>query len=399
MNISPELKEAVGMDPTKQSSSHTILDICKYIDAGTLTIPAYQRDISWTLKQSIDLLNYQLRGKSPVSALSVNKITKNESAKEVDQLSIISRKKVEAKVGQHLSIVDGQQRITTNYKAYIDHDDFKPIVLDLEKGCFLSSKKVSKKNQIQVGVLLNKDNSIFESAIAKFPASAQMVLMRARTKLTSYSYTINQANDLTEKEQIEWFEVLNNAGSRVKDLQLKIAQIKTSGVDVYTDFTRRFVQKIKEAFNGDNFFAPQSTHVSAPIATLNPAYEKLVRDGRHSNNFSPMAPDAKSKVLNSLLKENEHRFQECITRTLDALDMALDFIKTSQLTVGKNADIDRIDYINYLTGYFVFNDKHPSTDEINNIIDWVKNTKFTNKSNSERRQIFTDLIEQKWNFR
>lgn len=40
-------------------------------------------------------------------------------------------------------------------------------------------------------------------------------LLLARTKILSYAYTVNMAEDLSEDEQITWFEVLNNAGSRV----------------------------------------------------------------------------------------------------------------------------------------------------------------------------------------
>jgi hypothetical protein len=32
--------------------------------------------------------------------------------------------------------------------------------------------------------------------------------------MKNYNYTINLAEDLSEDEQISWFEVLNNAGSR-----------------------------------------------------------------------------------------------------------------------------------------------------------------------------------------
>ena len=56
---------------------------------------------------------------------------------------------------------------------------------------------------------------------------------------------------------------------------------------------------------------------------------------------------------------------------------------------------DRIDYINYLIGYFVFNgfDIDDSTREF--LIKWYDSVDFTNKSNTERRDIFNSLIEQK----
>ncbi len=55
-----------------------------------------------------------------------------------------------------MSVVDEQQRLTTNYKAYCNHPDLKNVVLDLGKGEFVINIESCKKNQILVGILLNK---------------------------------------------------------------------------------------------------------------------------------------------------------------------------------------------------------------------------------------------------
>ncbi len=57
-----------------------------------------------------------------------------------------------------MSVIDGQQRLTTNYKAYCNHPDLKNVVLDLGKGEFVINNEAFRKNQVPVGVLLNKDD-------------------------------------------------------------------------------------------------------------------------------------------------------------------------------------------------------------------------------------------------
>lgn len=50
--------------------------------------------------------------------------------------------------GQY-SVVDGQQRLTTNFKAYINHEDFRNIVLDLGKGVFTQVQGEIRNNKFQ----------------------------------------------------------------------------------------------------------------------------------------------------------------------------------------------------------------------------------------------------------
>ena len=52
-----------------------------------------------------------------------------------------------------------------------------------------------------------------------------------------------------------------------------------------------------------------------------------------------------------------------------------------------------MDYILYLTGYFVFH-KDEELDEVTTakLIKWVNEVNFTNKSNGNRREIFNELI-------
>ena len=73
--------------------------------------------------------------------------------------------------------------------------------------------------------------------------------------------------------------------------------------------------------------------------------------------------------------------------TLAALDRTLDFISENIA-----AQPSRIDYINYLLGYFIFHSEELTEESKEKLLQWIDLVDFTNKSNSERRDIFTELI-------
>ncbi|MEA4828544.1 MAG: hypothetical protein VB121_00895, partial [Enterococcus thailandicus] len=131
---------------------------------------------------------------------------------------------------------------------------------------------------------------------------------------------------------------------------------------------------------------PQKTSVSYPIAALNPAFEMLT-SRTHSVNCAPMSSDTKENQICTL---PPHTLTKCFSMTLDALDIALDFINDNELK-----EPTRIDYINYLLGYFVFNGNEISDDDKEFLIKWYDKVHFTNKSNSARRDIFANLIAKK----
>lgn len=385
MRINSELAMNANMNPTKETRQQTIDDLCQSIDKGMLTLPLYQRDLSWTLQKCVDLLNYQLSGKAPVSAISINVINNIDEA--VPQVTFIDRELVSLVSGLN-SVVDGQQRITTNYKAYINSPDFKNIVLDLSRGKFiaLDDGMPLKNHQIPAGILLNKEGQVLteylknHKALAKF--EIQNILLQVRNKFKSYNYTINQAKDLTEEEQINWFEVLNNAGSRVSAIQMRLAKLKIYGIDIYTQYAHIYVDKIK-AHGYDDVFLAQTTNLSYPVSALNPAYE-VIMGLPHSNNYCPMAPDVRENAICSM---EPAQIQLCFKMTLEALDRALEFIDKNELR-----HPDRVDYINYLAGYFIFHEEELSDENEQYLIKWYNSTKFKNTSNSDRRSIFTNLV-------
>lgn len=390
MIINKLLIEAVKFDPTKTVQQKFIFDMCKEIKDNKITLPIYQRDISWTLQKSVDLFNYQLFGKAPVSPISINNIDKNI----VEQVSFIDRNKGIKVDNNHWSVVDGQQRLTTNFKAFINHDDFKNIVLDLGVAKFLVINKKLNNNQIPVGILLNENMEVLKDFIKKRKNmqdfDVQNLILGVRKKITGYNYTINIANDLTENEQIEWFEVLNNAGSRVSSIQLKFSKLKKLGIDIYKDYTSKFNEKICEIGYG-NVFTPEKTTVSYPIAALNPALEKLLYNKHTNNHFAPIPSDVKHNQLCNL---DIDKLKNCFSITLTALEKVLDFMNVNKLINVQS----RIDYINYMIGYFIFktNNYELNSEQEKYLINWFKNIDFNNLPNTQRRQLFSDLISENY---
>ncbi len=383
MRINKKLLAASRFNPTKKTFQMSVTEMNKKIEAREFSLPLYQRDISWNIQKAIDLFNYQLLGKAPVAPISINVI--NNTTNCVPQVSFIEREIIENVVRGQFSVADGQQRLTTNYKAYINHEDFRNIVLDVVRGRFVLVQGAIQIHQIPVGVLLNKDDSVFFDYVNKSSKlkkhEVMSLLLQIRSKLGNYNYTINQAEDLTEDEQIDWFEVLNNAGSRVSALQMRFSKLKVHGIDIYVQYTNKFKERLRDL--GYDFFVPHKTGVSYPIASLNPAYE-VVTGKQHTDGYAPIPSDTKENQLCNLKPEE---LRECFVITLTALDRALEFIEDNNLD-----EIDRIDYITYLTGFFVFNTGALNNDVTTKLIDWFGGVDFKNKSNTQRREIFSKLI-------
>jgi len=384
MKINKKLLAATNFNPTEASHKRTITDLCGLIETQNISLPVYQRDLSWNLRKCIELLEYQLLGKAPVSPISMNIINDTENC--VPQVSFVNREIMDGVERGQFSVIDGQQRLTTNYKAYTNHDDFKTIVLDLIRGAFLQNAETLKNHQIPVGILLNKDEQCLmdycskRTALNKFEVTS--ALLQIRAKIKNYSYTINQAIDLDEDEQMKWFEVLNNAGSRVTDIQMRFAKMKIYEIDIYTDYARAYVEKM-DTHGYAVFFKPHSTNLTYPVAALNPAYIAVTGGGRKSN-FAPMAPDTKQSQLCRLEPE---KLKECFKITLEALDKAIDFIERNDLKKPT-----RVDFINYLIGFFVVTNKNLDDVTNNAVVDWYNSTDFTNKTNSDRRKLYNDLL-------
>jgi hypothetical protein len=74
IKIYKDLGKYVDFDPTKESNPRAIRDLCSKIEEGEIVLPIFQTYIRWQIDKTIDLLNFQLRGKAAVSPISINKI-------------------------------------------------------------------------------------------------------------------------------------------------------------------------------------------------------------------------------------------------------------------------------------------------------------------------------------
>lgn len=377
-----KIQKALNFNPTKRSQTMTIAELSEKIEDNTIVLPIYQRNLVWSDNEIIDLFNYQLFGKAPIAPLSFNEIGTND---EVPQLSFINRIELKDKVQYKLSVVDGQQRLTTNYKAYSNDKTFNHIVFDFAQGSFKKSKNISK-TQIPVGVLFGKNQQTLVDYIYKkysinkanelFP-----LLLGIRTKFFNYSYTIHIAENMTADEQIEWFELLNNAGSKMSEMELTVAKIRVHGFDLYSDFTFPYMELIKR-YNLKNIFSDFESKLSYSLSALNPSFEWLQKGQKHNINCAPIPSDTKEKLF---LKLNKNQLKAMSELTLDALDNTLSFIADNHL----QDKIKTMESVMFLTGYFIFNKNNIQKQELKK---WIN--EFTPKRNSinERRIIYSNLL-------
>lgn len=116
-----------------------------------------------------------------------------------------------------------------------------------------------------------------------------------------------------------------------------------------------------------------------------------MKNGKHSTNYAPIPSDTKEDVL---IKLNIVKFREVLTLTLNSLELSLEFLDEQNLF----DKINRIDYILYLIGFFVYS---PYT-TLNSVPEqvkaelnsWVCTVKFNNQSNSARRSIYNELLDK-----
>lgn len=195
----------------------------------------------------------------------------------------------------------------------------------------------------------------------------------------SYKYTINKALRLSELEQIEWFEVLNNAGTTISSLQMDISKLKLKNFDFYKKYTRPY-NKIIKNYGYDNLFTKFSTKISYPVASLNPAYEVLKKQ-QHKNNHAPFPSDSKGK---NIIKLSEKELGIITEKSLESLKWTMDFIKENNL----KSYITKMDYILYVSGYYTFN----GASELDKLVTWIKTVDFSDKSNTTRRNLFSSLV-------
>jgi len=390
MRPNKKLIEFSTYDPTKDSRQISIKDLCNDIEEGKIILPIFQTFIRWNIQKAVELFNFQLFGKAAVSPISINLIENVDLA--VNQVAFVDRKPIEKNsLYGKMSVNDGQQRLTCNYKAFVNHKDFEHIFLDITKGEFLINKDARKKGQIPVGIIYNNDDVIFKKYCKSKNEFQDFdivgLLTDVRKKFFSYYYIVNIAKDLSDTEQQSWFDVLNRAGSRVTDVEMDLVDLMGKEIDFYSEYSLPFYEKLKEA-SLEDLFIQKSTEVTIPVACLNPAYEVFF-NRKHSNNFCPIASDRKPKLIAKI--NNADDVRHLFTMTLKAVDRTVEFLEK------KNMDLktpSNIYYVTYLIGFFIYaQEKEITLEKEKNLIEWYNNVNFSVKGdNSITRKFFTDLI-------
>ncbi|UQW98834.1 DUF262 domain-containing protein [Rummeliibacillus sp. G93] len=391
-NTLEKLMKQADFDPSKERKDMTVRKLCDDIVEGNVVLPVFQTYLRWTKEKAKDLFNYQLSGKAPVAPISINLI--DDPSQVIEQISFLDRKLLDSTdlVGKY-SVADGQQRLSTNYKAYTNDPDFQNLVLDLHKGKFIifdvDSQREPKNYQIPVGILYNKEQSVYldyvNSKAYLKRDDVKDVLNSIRKKHQNYYYVVNFATNLSREEQMQWFEVLNLAGSQVTEAMVYLTDLLVKGIDFYTEYAIPFGDKLDKYGYGD-LFPRKSAEISIPLAALNPAFYKVSGKSRTSNS-SPIPSDVKPKLIG---KAEVVEIKKMIEITLKALDNTLLFISTKDGLI----EPKRIDVITYLLGVFIENDPSDMNDNQEAfLIKWVNEVDFVNNSNNLRRKKYDNLLK------
>lgn len=381
-----KIQQALNFNPTKRSQTMTIAELSEKIENNTIVLPVYQRNLVWNDNEMIDLFNYQLFGKAPIAPLSFNEIGAND---EVSQLSFINRIELKDNHQHKFSVVDGQQRLTTNYKAYSNDETLSHIVFDFAQGSFKKSNNINR-TQIPVGILFGKNQQVLIDYIYKKYSVTKAnelfpLLLEVRTKFFNYSYTIHIAENMTADEQIEWFELLNNAESKMSEMELTVAKIRMRGFDLHSEFTIPYMKLIKH-YDLEKVFANFESKLSYSLSALNPSFEWLWKGQKHNINCAPISSDTKEKLFLKLSKKQLKVMSEL---TLNALNDTLFFVANNHL----QNNIKTMECVMFLTGYFIFNKDNLQKEKLKN---WIEKFTTESKSLNERRTIYNNLIHSRF---
>ncbi len=385
--ISEKLFQYASLNPTQKTHSQSMETLCEEIEKNSLVLPVYQTGLRWTKQKNVDLYEFMLSGKAPVAPISMNVI--KDVTKAIEQVSFIDRDVITDNLAGKSSVTDGQQRLTCLYKAYTNDPDFEDIVFDVSRAKFHTLNAPIKNYQIPIGILLNKDMGIYydymnSNSFLKNDKTKDAVLS-VRKKFFGYNFVVNWAEDLNEEEQIEWFEVLNNAGSQVSKLQMKFANMLVKGLDIYPEYINHYVNKIDD-INLMKLFKTKATETSYAIAALNPAYEVITKQPIQAKHFCPIPSNTNEGQLASLEIE---QLREVINVTLDYLDKTINFIKTEGLKKP-----DRMEQITYTLGVFVHHGSaNLNAEQKAKLINWYNTVELTNMPNSERRDSYHSLLK------
>lgn len=385
--------ETIYYQPNLRSRPVALRELLEYIESNTLVLPFFQRGYVWKKKDVVEFLNYILFKRIPATEIIIGEFeypgkTISEKKELIgNHYTIAERKEIEYNGQTILSLVDGQQRITSLYWCYTDDYELKKVVLDAEKGNFvlLANRQMIKDTQIPVGILFNKSETPLKEYLTGNVTLEKVFseLLVIRNKFLSSYFPCNFPKDLDVDEQIDYFITANKKTIQVSADEVSLIKWKRLGVDVINEFTKPFRSNLKD-FGYHKYIYKQKENVSFPLCTLIPAYE-MNYFGKCKT--APFSSNKNTATLCEINNTNEIRI--ILSETLRAEKMALEFIHKHR------PYIRRLEYISYIVGYLIhFNINELVEGDSNYIylMNWLISTEFRNLSNTERRKVFIDLI-------
>ena len=392
MNMKLEhLSIQVGLNPSANFFSKTVEELCKMLWSGKMDYFIDIHENSWSRHQMVSLLNNVALSNYPITPIAVNIETfqsydPNEGF--VSSLPKIMKATYERSKNSVLfdqthaskyTVIDGHQRLNCFLKAYTDDPDFAHVVFDLSY-CKFREVLTVEDNQIPVGKLCNKDFSIFMDYVAdRYDGEVISMLNAIRNKFLNYSILVVYATNLFINEQIDWFTLLNGAGSSLTESEVFLFKLRGKNIDGYQLYVGPYNKMIIEA-GFDSLLSTSRARTSYPLTALNPLLEKKFSNNR-KNNYTPIPSDVKLGILDAIPPEE---LKSMFSESLEALRWTLDFFKAKGILPV------RMEYVTYISGFYIL--RNPTVNSYDMLEHWYRNTLFTDASNTEKRQIYSRLL-------
>lgn len=211
MIINSKLQEVLQYNSNQVITTYSIQNLCFMIDNDQLTVPSYKETAEWANRYKMDLFNYELFAKTPVTEILA---LSNNSSDNVSQLSIYRGQEIpQNKLSDTISVLDGSQRLLTNYQAYINDQGVKDIALNLEVPRFeIIDGTTDTTNLLPIGVLMNHDLSLLSSWLIdhqdKIDDEGQKIILGIRSKLMDCKLVVQVAEGLDQTEQLVYYKML-----------------------------------------------------------------------------------------------------------------------------------------------------------------------------------------------
>lgn len=212
MIINSKLREVLQYNSNQVITTYSIQSLCFMIDNNQLTMPDYKETVEWANNYKMDLFNYELFAKTPVTEILA---LSNNGNDNVPQLSIYSGREIpQSKLSDTISVLDGSQRLLTNYQAYINDQGVKNIALNLETPSFeIVTETTKTENLLPIGVLMNHDLSLLSSWLIdhqEIDDEGQKIILGIRSKLMDCKLVVQVAEGLDRAEQLAYYKMLKN---------------------------------------------------------------------------------------------------------------------------------------------------------------------------------------------